>query len=78
MDGMDLPSKDAASVQRLFATQHQVLSTTSALSLAAVAVFGLTFVSAVQNGYERVWQLPAGPGGTPGAAPSAVPSGSPC
>jgi membrane protein len=58
---MDLPSKDAASVQRLFATQHQVLSTTSALSLAAVAVFGLTFVSAVQNGYERVWQLPAGP-----------------
>ncbi|WP_370156125.1 ribonuclease BN [Streptacidiphilus sp. EB129] len=60
IDGMGLPSGPAQAVQRLFTARH-VLSTTSAFSLAAAAAFGLTFASAVQTGYERVWSVPAGP-----------------
>jgi membrane protein len=35
----------------------QALQGTTAFGLAAVTVFGLTFGSAVQTGYERVWDL---------------------
>jgi membrane protein len=61
VDGMGLPAHSAVPVMRLFATRRALATTTSAFSLAALAVFGLTFVSAVQFGYERIWQLGSGP-----------------
>jgi membrane protein len=62
VDGMGLPSRTAVPVERIFSTENQVLITsTDALSLAALAVFGLSFVAAVQAGYETVWCLPAQP-----------------
>ncbi|WUH89040.1 ribonuclease BN [Streptomyces sp. NBC_00433] len=61
VDGMGLSAGPAATVRRLFSTPGAVLSTTSALSLAALAVFGLSFAASVATGYERIWQLPAVP-----------------
>jgi membrane protein len=61
VDGMGLSERPAEAVRRLFATPGKVLSTTSAVSLASLAFFGLSFVSSVATGYERVWDLPAGP-----------------
>jgi membrane protein len=34
------------------------VSATTALGLAGLAAFGLSFVSAVQVGFERIWALP--------------------
>lgn len=45
-------------IARLFSRPGQVLQTTTAFGLAALAVFGLTFGAAVQTGYEKVWELP--------------------
>ncbi|WSL57779.1 YihY/virulence factor BrkB family protein [Streptomyces sp. NBC_01725] len=45
-------------VERLFGVPNTVLQRTTAFGLAALAVFGLTFGSAVQTGYEKVWDLP--------------------
>lgn len=61
VDGMGLSAQPAATVRRLFAAPGKVLSTTSALSLAALAVFGLSFAASVATGYERIWDLPASP-----------------
>ncbi|MEU9607044.1 YhjD/YihY/BrkB family envelope integrity protein [Streptomyces sp. NPDC048057] len=47
-----------AQVERLFAPPGTALQRTTAFGLAALAVFGLTFGSAVQTGYEKVWDLP--------------------
>ncbi|WP_052390301.1 YhjD/YihY/BrkB family envelope integrity protein [Streptomyces sp. NRRL B-24484] len=58
VDGMGLPGRTAAPVQHLFAADHHVRSTASALSLLSLALFGLSFVAAVQTVYERVWRLP--------------------
>jgi membrane protein len=57
-DGMGLPSKTAAPIERLFATRHEAAKQAGALSLALLAVFGLAFVADVQLGYERIWGLP--------------------
>lgn len=46
-------------VERLFGLPAQALQRTTAFGLAALAVFGLTFGSAVQTGYEKVWDLTA-------------------
>jgi membrane protein len=46
-------------IEQLFAKPRQALETTTAYGLAALAVFGLTFGSSVQTGYEKVWELPA-------------------
>ncbi|WP_053557820.1 YhjD/YihY/BrkB family envelope integrity protein [Streptomyces pristinaespiralis] len=46
-------------VERLFGLPRQALQRTTAFGLAALAVFGLTFGSAVQTTYEKVWDLPA-------------------
>ncbi|MEU0087435.1 YhjD/YihY/BrkB family envelope integrity protein [Streptomyces sp. NPDC006274] len=46
-------------VERLFGMPGQALQRTTAFGLAALAVFGLTFGSAVQTAYERIWDLPA-------------------
>jgi membrane protein len=45
-------------VGKLFARPGQVLQTTTAFGLAALAVFGLSFGAAVQTGYEKIWELP--------------------
>ncbi|MEV6396769.1 YhjD/YihY/BrkB family envelope integrity protein [Streptomyces sp. NPDC051907] len=45
-------------VERLFGLPGQALQRTTAFGLAALTVFGLTFGSAVQTGYEKVWNLP--------------------
>jgi membrane protein len=60
IDGMSLSGHPADAVSHLFATPRRVLSATSVFSVLAVALFGLTFASSVQTGYERVWSLPAG------------------
>ncbi|MFF3326857.1 YhjD/YihY/BrkB family envelope integrity protein [Streptomyces sp. NPDC002889] len=44
-------------VERLFGLPGQALQRTTAFGLAALTVFGLTFGSAVQTGYEKVWDL---------------------
>ncbi|MFJ7153982.1 YhjD/YihY/BrkB family envelope integrity protein [Streptomyces sp. NPDC101118] len=45
-------------VELLFGAGGQALERTTAFGLAALTVFGLTFGSAVQTGYEKVWDLP--------------------
>ncbi|MEU5976960.1 YhjD/YihY/BrkB family envelope integrity protein [Streptomyces sp. NPDC047315] len=47
-----------AQVEQLFAPPGTALQRTTAFGLAALAVFGLTFGSVVQTGYEKVWDLP--------------------
>ncbi|MBB4795784.1 YhjD/YihY/BrkB family envelope integrity protein [Streptomyces nodosus] len=59
-DGMSLSGRPAEAVDRLFATPRTTLSATSAFSVLALALFGLTFASSVQTGYEKIWHLPAG------------------
>ncbi|MCL2554314.1 MAG: YihY/virulence factor BrkB family protein [Actinomycetia bacterium] len=61
VDGMGLTTEGAHSVRSMFAAPRNVLSATSAWSLASLAYFGLTFVASVENGYRRIWDLPAGP-----------------
>ncbi|MHA6757669.1 ribonuclease BN [Streptacidiphilus sp. PAMC 29251] len=55
---MGLSGPSERIVKRLFAPSLQVLSGTDALGLAIVCVFGQTFASSVQTGYEKVWDLP--------------------
>jgi membrane protein len=60
-DALGLSGTGAQSVRRLFAPQRQTLSATTALSLAALAVFGISLMSSVQGAYERIWRLPRAP-----------------
>jgi membrane protein len=57
IDGMGLTGASERIVKRLFAPSRRVLSGTDAFGLAIVAVFGPTFASSVQTGYEKVWHL---------------------
>ncbi|MFG3054037.1 YhjD/YihY/BrkB family envelope integrity protein [Kitasatospora sp. NPDC048239] len=59
-EGLGLSGRSATAVGELFASRREVLSTTTGLSLAALAVFGVTLMTAVQNAYERIWQLAPG------------------
>ncbi|MFI7412962.1 ribonuclease BN [Streptomyces sp. NPDC049627] len=61
VDGMDLSGRSARALSQVFTPPRKVVSTTSALSVALLAVFGVSFAASVQNGYERIWRLPAGP-----------------
>ncbi|MBM9508475.1 YhjD/YihY/BrkB family envelope integrity protein [Actinacidiphila acididurans] len=61
VDGMGLNDQGASSVRGLFAAPGNVLSATSAWSLASLAYFGLTFVASIETGYRKIWDLPAGP-----------------
>lgn len=47
-----------ARVEMVFGAADLALERTTAFGLAALAVFGLTFGSAVQTGYEKVWDVP--------------------
>ena len=57
--GIGLSGRAATSVNHLFSPPRRVLSTTTAFSLAVLAIFGLSFVAAVQTGMARIWELPA-------------------
>lgn len=57
-DGLGVSRPAREQVTQLFARPGQVLQTTTAFGLAALAVFGLGFGAAVQTGYEKVWDLP--------------------
>ncbi|MDH6113239.1 membrane protein [Kitasatospora sp. MAP12-15] len=61
VDGLGVSGSSADAVRQLFSSPRRVLSTTTALSLAAVAFFGVSFMAAVQTGYERIWKLKAAP-----------------
>jgi membrane protein len=56
-DAMGLSGSSERIVKRLFAPSVRVLSSTDALGLAIVCVFGQTFASSVQTGYEKIWDL---------------------
>ncbi|PBC70787.1 membrane protein [Streptomyces sp. TLI_235] len=60
IDGLGLSGRSAVAVDELFAPRGEVVSTTTGLSLAALAVFGVSLMAAVQNAYERIWQVPPG------------------
>ncbi|MEV8100141.1 YhjD/YihY/BrkB family envelope integrity protein [Streptomyces sp. TLI_235] len=59
VDGMGLPGRTAVPVEHLFAADQHIRSTASVLSLLSLALFGLSFVAAVQTVYERIWRLPS-------------------
>lgn len=61
VDGMGLDQDGTHRVRSLFAAPRNVLSATSAWSLASLAYFGLSFVASVETGYRKIWDLPAGP-----------------
>ncbi|GAA1503416.1 hypothetical protein GCM10009730_02620 [Streptomyces albidochromogenes] len=56
--GLGVSEVSQAEVEELFGRPGQALQRTTAFGLAALATFGVTFGSAVQTGYERVWDLP--------------------
>jgi membrane protein len=55
--GLGVASSSQGEIAQLFGRPGEALQRTTAFGLAALAVFGLTFGSAVQRGYERVWDL---------------------
>ncbi|WP_435859445.1 ribonuclease BN [Streptomyces tanashiensis] len=57
-DGIGVSEAARVEIERLFALPGQVRRTTTALGLALLAVFGLSFGTVVQSGYEKVWGLP--------------------
>lgn len=59
VDGLGVSGSSADSVRQLFSSPRRVLNTATALSLAAVAVFGISFMAALQTGYERIWRVRA-------------------
>ncbi|WP_367326375.1 ribonuclease BN [Streptomyces sp. HUAS ZL42] len=61
VDGMDLSGRSADALERAFGPPRKVVSTTSAWSMALLALFGVSFASSVQNGYERIWNAAPNP-----------------
>ncbi|MDD9375556.1 YhjD/YihY/BrkB family envelope integrity protein [Streptomyces sp. ZAF1911] len=57
-DGLGVSPAARAEIERLFALPGQAWRTTTAFGLALLAVFGLSFGTMLQSGYERVWDLP--------------------
>ncbi|MFG2780130.1 ribonuclease BN [Streptomyces prunicolor] len=56
VDGMDLSGRSARALTDVFTPPRKVIGTTSAWSVALLALFGLSFASSVQSGYEHVWR----------------------
>jgi membrane protein len=56
--GIGLSGRSAAAVRQLFTSNGRVMSTTTAVSAAGLAVFGLSFVDCVKRGFEHIWDLP--------------------
>ncbi|MER6387317.1 ribonuclease BN [Streptomyces sp. NPDC059382] len=57
-DGLGVSATARMEIGRLFALPGQAWRTTTAFGLALLAVFGLSFATMLQSGYERVWDLP--------------------
>ncbi|MFD6972442.1 ribonuclease BN [Streptomyces sp. NPDC059949] len=57
-DGLGVSPAARAEIERLFALPGQAWRTTTAFGLALLTVFGLSFGTMVQGGYERIWDLP--------------------
>ncbi|KJY42505.1 ribonuclease BN, partial [Streptomyces sp. NRRL S-444] len=57
-DGLGVSAAARLEIERLFALSGQAWRTTTAFGLALLAVFGLSFATMVQNGYESIWGLP--------------------
>ena len=55
---LGLNSAAAKDLHPVFGPADRALSATTALGLAGLAAFGLSFVSAIQVGFERIWALP--------------------
>jgi membrane protein len=58
IQGLGVSEVSQEEVERLFGKPGEALQRTTAFGLTALAAFGVTFGSAVQTGYERVWDLP--------------------
>ncbi|MFI8260835.1 MULTISPECIES: YhjD/YihY/BrkB family envelope integrity protein [unclassified Streptomyces] len=57
-DGLGVSPAARAEIDRLFALPGEAWRTTTAFGLALLAVFGLSFGTVLQSGYERIWDLP--------------------
>ncbi|MFE7775038.1 YhjD/YihY/BrkB family envelope integrity protein [Streptomyces sp. NPDC057445] len=58
VQGLGVSEVSQEEVEQLFGPPGEALQRTTALGLAALAAFGVTFGSAVQTGYERAWAVP--------------------
>ncbi|AYV26038.1 Ribonuclease BN-like family protein [Streptomyces sp. ADI95-16] len=57
-DGLGVSAPARLEIERLFALPGQAWRTTTAFGLALLTVFGLSFGTMLQSGYEQVWDLP--------------------
>ncbi|GAA3379346.1 hypothetical protein GCM10020367_62500 [Streptomyces sannanensis] len=57
--GLGVSASSQDEIARLFNVPERTWKQTTSFGLAALAVFGVTFGSVVQTGYEKVWDLPA-------------------
>ncbi|MEU1009990.1 ribonuclease BN [Streptomyces sp. NPDC005890] len=60
-DGMGLSGRSAHVITDVISPPRKVIGTTSVWSGILLAVFGVSFGGSVQNAYERIWGLAAGP-----------------
>ncbi|MEU2221724.1 ribonuclease BN [Streptomyces sp. NPDC018347] len=60
-DGMGLSGRSAHVITDVISPPRKVIGTTSVWSAVLLAVFGVAFGGSVQNAYERIWGLAAGP-----------------
>ncbi|MFF5922292.1 YhjD/YihY/BrkB family envelope integrity protein [Streptomyces flavochromogenes] len=57
-DALGVSAPARMEIEQLFALPGQVRRTATAFGLALLAVFGLSFGTVAQSGYEKVWDLP--------------------
>lgn len=57
-DGLGVSTAARVEIEHLFALPGEAWRTTTAFGLAVLAVFGLSFGTVVQSGYEKIWDLP--------------------
>ncbi|MEU6540202.1 ribonuclease BN [Streptomyces sp. NPDC047000] len=60
-DGMGLTGRSQRVLTGIISPPRDVVGTTSVWGGLALALFGVSLGGSVQNGYERIWQLPPGP-----------------
>ncbi|MGW3199371.1 ribonuclease BN [Streptomyces sp. NPDC001118] len=60
-DGMGLSGRSARVVTDVISPPRKVIGTTSVWGAVLLAAFGVAFGGSVQNAYERIWGLAAGP-----------------
>ncbi|MYS51237.1 ribonuclease BN, partial [Streptomyces sp. SID6013] len=60
-DGMGLSGRSARVLTDIISPPTKIVGTTSVWGGILLGVFGVSFAASVQNGYERIWELPSGP-----------------